>query len=344
MNPYLHRAFVLGMAALAPLGARAALIDRSEVTLTAFANHTSSAPPRNDAGLATAPHRGPQVVEARALVNAGDRTVPFPNLPTHQTQAFASAAGDNFGAFGVGVSGFFFVGSLPPHALAAGGSFAQTLTNNSSETVAMFTEFFIPEPTTRFFGIGDFFPAGRDPALDAFAQVEVRMFTHVTHPDGTVTDATAFDYGMEVARDAGTGTIVATALNDALPERPTEFDASDGSFGFRMPALRLTHFLLANLAPGDVLEFRYDYLARARTGFGETGVFAASGDPFDLSANAGAFDFSFESGTTSVAEPASAMLVGVAALALWPFTGRRRRIFRPRKRGCWSYTRRSGQC
>jgi hypothetical protein len=343
MNPNLRRASLLALTALVPLGARADLIDRSDVTLTAFANYTSSAPPRNDAAFATAPHRGPQVVEARALVNAGDESLPFPNLPTRQTQGFASAAGDNFGAFGVGVSGFFFIGSLPPNALAAGGTFAQTLTNNSSDTVAMFTEFFIPEPTTRFFGIGNFFPAGADPARDAFAHVEVRMFTHVTHLDGTVTDETALDYGMDVARDPATGTIVARALDNSLPERPAEFDEPDGSFGFRMPALRLTHFLLANLAPGDVLDFRYDYFARASTGFGETAVFAASGDPFDLSANGGSFDLSFAS-ISAVAEPASALLVGVGAVALWPFTGRRRRIFRPRKRGSPAYTRRSRQC
>lgn len=328
MNRQMRRVAFLVAFATVPVCAQADLVDLSDVDLNAFANFSSSAPPRNDAGAASGPFRGIDLIEARALVHAGSpNTLPFPNVPTSQTEAFASAAGDNFGAFGVGVSGFFFIGSLPPNALAAGGTFAQTITNHSADTVALITDFFIPAPTTRFFGIGNSFPPGVDPARDASALVEVRMFTHVTHPDGTVDDRTALDYGMTVGRDPGSGDLVATALDSGLPEEPTRFDVFDGSFGFVMPALHLEHFLLANMGPGDVVDFSYDYFARASTGFGETGVFAASGDPFDLSAG-GRFDLEIGAAPPATTpEPSTSMLLGAAILALWPFARGRCRIF-----------------
>jgi hypothetical protein len=339
LNP--PRLIAVAAAALAPVCARADLVDSSDVTLTAFANYSSSQPPRNDASLATgSPFRGAPIVEARALVNAGSESLPFPHTPTQQVEGFASAAGDNFGTFGVGVSGFFFIGSLPPNALAAGGTFAETLTNNSStDSIQVFTDFLIPQPTTRFFGIGNFFPPNADPARDASASVEVRMFTHITHPDGTVDDETAFDYGIRVARDVATGTLVAREIGDFVFETPTEFDEPDGSFGFSVPALHLTHFLLGDMGPGDVLDFTYDYFARVSTGFGETAVFAASGDPFDLNAG-GRVDLAFE-GPAQTPEPATLSLLGTAALALWPFTSGTRRIFRARRRRPPTYTSRS---
>jgi hypothetical protein len=43
--------------------------------------------------------------------------------------------------------------------------------------------------------------------------------------------------------------------------------------------------------PGESLEFGYDYFATASTGFGETAVFAAIGDPFNLTTGGGRFEF-----------------------------------------------------
>lgn len=40
-----------------------------------------------------------------ALTRATGQTLPFPNLPTSQTTAFASSAGTDVGVFGVGASG-----------------------------------------------------------------------------------------------------------------------------------------------------------------------------------------------------------------------------------------------
>jgi hypothetical protein len=54
--------------------------------------------------------------------------------------------------------------------------------------------------------------------------------------------------------------------------------------------LLLNDFPLVTIGPGDILKFTYEYFASASTGFGETGIFAAIGDPFDLSAGGGRFD------------------------------------------------------
>jgi hypothetical protein len=93
------------------------------------------------------------------------------------------------------------------------------------------------------------------------------------------------------------------------------------------------------MGPGDVLDFTYDYFARASTGFGETAVFAASGDPFDLSAGG---SVGLDVGSAGQApEPATLPLLGTAALALWPFAAQRRRTLRARTRRATTYTCRS---
>ena len=51
------------------------------------------------------------------------------------------------------------------------------------------------------------------------------------------------------------------------------------------------NFSFGSVGPGESLEFGYDYFATASTGFGETAVFAAIGDPFDLTAGGGHFEF-----------------------------------------------------
>ena len=50
-------------------------------------------------------------------------------------------------------------------------------------------------------------------------------------------------------------------------------------------------FSFSSIRPGESLEFGYDYFAIVSTGFGESGVFAAIGDPFDLSASVDHFEF-----------------------------------------------------
>ncbi|MGH8798525.1 MAG: hypothetical protein ACREXI_15810 [Caldimonas sp.] len=302
MNSRIRCAAWLLATAAAPLSTYADDIQRSDAELTAFATFSAQGvPDQHDFAANSGPFVG-LPIEAKALVRTGGLAglaIPFPNLPTSQTQAFASSAVDTFGFFGVGVSGFFFGGSLPPNALAAGGAFSRTFTNDSELTQSLNVSFFIPAPTLRLFGnIGDFFPAGADPARDANASVEVRMLAKVTHPDGTIDDAILLDYGLRLLREPVSGAL------DALPLGPLgsveRFDEPDGSFGFRLPDLKLVDFRFVDMDPGDVEEFSYDFFAQASTGFGETAVFAASGDPFDLSAGGGV---DLQVGAAAVAAP-----------------------------------------
>jgi len=78
------------------------------------------------------------------------------------------------------------------------------------------------------------------------------------------------------------------------------FDEPDGSLVFRvLPVTK--DFSFSSIRPGESLEFGYDYFAIASTGFGESGVFAAIGDPFDLSASVD--HFRVPGGRGSTAEP-----------------------------------------
>jgi len=216
--------------------------------------------------------------------------VPFPNLPNTVGSAFASAA--QFGdLFGVGVNGFFFRNSLPPNTLLAKGSFAQTITNSSTVSESVVVDFFIPRSTISFFGVGNSFPAGADPARDASAAVSTRMVAKITHPDGSSDETVFLDYGMQIFREQTSGELKPIASRDAFGAVLGPVFNFDGSFDFTLPELDVDNVSLAPflppLHPGEVMEFSYDYFATASTGFGETGIFAAIGDPFDLSAGGG---------------------------------------------------------
>jgi hypothetical protein len=134
---------------------------------------------------------------------------------------------------------------------------------------------------------------------------------------------------MTVERDPNLGLILATPLADA-DGLIDFFVEDDGSFGFDLPFLTLVDFAFRDVGPGESLQFGYDYIATARTGFGETGVLALIGDPFTLS---GGSPFEIRVGdalpplpeTTSVPEPATLTLLGLGCLAIRPLIGRRRR-------------------
>jgi hypothetical protein len=312
MNDHIRRAVLLLLAAWAPASASAAIVDESDVDLTAFASYSAQASPtRSDFAAQSAPFDGSDLIEVEVLVH-GDG-IPFPNLPTTQTQAFASSAGDNFGAFGVGVNGFFFPNSLPPNDLVASGTFRETITNNSTGTVPVTVDFFVPASTIRFFGVGNSFPSGADPARDATASLEVKMLTKLTHPDGSIVEDVALDYGMSVLREPVSGVLFAFPLSD-VGGSLSRFDEPDGSFGFQLSSLLLNDSPLVRVGPGDVFELKYEYSAKASTGFGETGVFAAIGDPFDLTVGGG--HLALQVGEP-VPEPSLALVLASGALAAW---------------------------
>ena len=245
------------------------------------------------------------------LLAGGGLAIPFPNQPTSQTQAFASSAADATGFFGVGVSGFFFRNSLPPNDLVASGSTSQSITNNSTVTLPLFVDFFIPAPTLQFQNVGNSFPFGLDPDLDAFALAGITLSTRLTHPDGTTVKKDLLNYGVRSFREPVSGVFGALPLGSGSPVKFFDFD----SFGFQMPDLAGEDFSLGEIGPGDTLEFTYDYFAQASTGFGETGVFAAIGDPFNLSVGGGRFDLQLGAvpPTPGVPEPGC-----VGAARTWP--------------------------
>jgi hypothetical protein len=187
--------------------------------------------------------------------------------------------------------------------------------------VALIVDFFIPDPTIPLFGVENFFPVGVDPARDVSAEVSIRMLSKIMHPDGSIAEDILLDYGMRLVRDTN-GAL--TAIPSAIDLQPIEFLEPDGSFGFVLPALDVINFVLPAIGPGDILEFSYDYFATASTGFGETGVFAAIGDPFNLSTGGGRVDIRALP-PSAVPEPATLATFGLGLVVLGIRARRRRR-------------------
>ena len=319
----ISQAALLLIAGLLPASGSAATIDLSDVRISARATFSSQrVPEKSDVDIKVAPPD--QLLQAaQALVIDG---LPFPNQPNSQNAGFASSAGVVGGIFGVGVNGLHFQNSLPPNHYFASGTWTQTMTNNSAVTQVSNAIISVPAPTLRFFGVGNSFPAGADPDLDASAAVNIRLFSNLTHTDGSVEETILFEYGMHTLRAPIVGVLLADPTNDALGAL-SRFDEPDGSFGFRLLAVT-KNFSFGSVGPGESLEFGYDYFATASTGFGETGVFAAIGDPFNLSTTGGRFEFhvSDASVPSSVPEPGSSLTTfGISLVVLGIFAHRRRR-------------------
>ena len=289
----------------------------SDVGLTARATFSSQrvTPEKSDFDTKTAPPD--QLLQAaQALVIEG---LPFPNQPNSQNAGFASSAATVGGVFGVGVNGLHFENSLPPNRYFASGRWTQTLTNSSTVTQVSSATISVPAPTIRLFGVGNSFPVGANPDLDATASVDIRLTSKLTHADGSVVETILFDYGMHTLRAPIVGVLLADPTDDALGNL-SRFDEPDGSFGFRLlPVLK--NFSYGAVRPGESLEFGYDYFATASTGFGETAVFAAIGDPFDLTTG-GRFDVQ----VSDIPEPSARVLM---ALGLATLGAVRRQASRP---------------
>ena len=312
MNAHFRHAALLLVAALAPLSVTAQDffgINFSDVTLRAFA---SVATQREPIKTATDTHSAPRADPNEANVLLRARGIPFPNLANSVGSAFASSAGTNAGVFGVGVNGFFFTNSLPPDALLASVTFSQTITNNAANAVTLFADITIPAPTIQLFGVGDFFPAGVDPRRDVTASVNASFLTRITHPDGTVVNGQPLDYGIFLFRNPITGILTGVDADGALLPR---FQQPDGSFGFQLPNFHEDNLALGEIAPGDRIELTLDYVASASTGFGETGIFAAIGDPFHLSAAGSGLDIRVGA-AAAIPEPSTWTLLAAGLLAV----------------------------
>jgi len=325
MTTRISQAALLLIAGFAPVSVSADSIELSDVRITARATFSSQRVPEiSDFAVKVAP--ADQLLQAaQALVIEG---LPFPNQPNSQNAGFASSAGVVGGIFGVGVNGLHFQNSLPPNRYFASGTWSQTLTNNSAVTQVSSGAISVPAPTIRFFGVGNSFPPGADPDLDASAAVNIRLTSKLTHADGSVEETVHFAYGMHTLRAPIVGVLLADPTDDALGAL-SRFDEPDGSFGFRLlPVVR--GFSFSSVGPGESLEFGYDYFATASTGFGETGVFAAIGDPFNLTTGGGSFEFQVgDALPNSVPEPGSLTTFGIGLTVLCLFALRRRPLRLP---------------
>jgi hypothetical protein len=104
----------------------------------------------------------------------------------------------------------------------------------------------VPAPTIRFFGVGNSFPPGADPDLDASAAA-----SKLTHTDGSVAETVHFEYGMHLLRAPIVGVLLADPTDDALGAL-SRFDEPDGSFGFHLlPVVR--GFSFSSVGPGESL-------------------------------------------------------------------------------------------
>jgi hypothetical protein len=312
------------LAALTPSEVRADILTQSDVRLAAFAEFSSQRVPQITDSASNSAPPSQVFTNAQALVKSG---LPFPNVPNSQNSGFASSTTTVGGVFGVGVNGFFLQNSLPPNFYGASGEWSTSITNNTTSNEIVALDFTIPNPTFQFFGnIGDFFPPGANPALDAQAVVNITLRSTLTRADGSVVDTVHLDYGMRTERDPQTGVLGVVPTPDG--GSASRFDEPDGSFGFQLGLKFLVDFILGDLAPGDRLDFRYDYFAQASTGFGETAVFAAIGDPFNLTLgspiNLKLLDAEPQPPTPTVPEPATLTMLGLGLVAVRAVAGRRR--------------------
>jgi hypothetical protein len=319
MNTRILTAVLLLVAVLTPASESAPLI--SNVELAAFGRFSTQLQPvKADADLKSGPP-GRQTAAEVLVIADGVTAMPFPNVPTSQTRPFASSSANGAGEFGIGVNGFFFQNSLPPHQLRASGSFTQTILNVSESRQEAQAGFFIPAPTIRFFGVGDStFPPGADPARDAMATAVIDIVGTVTLANGATREFPLVDYGLQVLRAPPSTVLFPFPRRDGVG-KVTRFDEPDGSFGFLLPDLAGKFSIL--LDPGDSVQYVTTYVAEASTGFGETGVFAAIGDPFDISTGGGRIDIEVGPGA-AIPEPGTLGTFGVG-LVLVGISARRGR-------------------
>jgi hypothetical protein len=318
VNTQSRPAILALVAALAPGAASATLVFSDQSFTVSTRVSSQFAPSVEDRSDKVVPHDGFGGVESLSRADGE----PFPNRPNTVGSAFASAAHLAAGPAGVnsgvGVNGFFLKDSLPRNALSATATHSQTITNTSAtQTEPVFADIFVPAPTMHFFGVGKNFPFGNDPSRDVFADVRAELLLFVRHADGTTESVPVLTYGATTFRDALDGFELKVFPISPESTGITPFENDDGSFGFALPELNLVDVHLADIGPLESIDFNYLFSASASTGFGETGIFAAIGDPFDLSAGGGRLDIGQALGPVgAVPEPSTGILLAAGLLAL----------------------------
>lgn len=133
-----------------------------------------------------------------------------------------------------------------------------------------------------------------------------QITTSIRRLDRSLETAVLLDYGMRVARDPSTGLFTPTLSPDACS---LTVRAEFGRFPYDLVALDASFDAFATLAPGESGAISFDYFARAKNGVGETGYFAAIGDPFHITGSGGRWGFN----TVDGLDPATTALGRAAA-------------------------------
>jgi PEP-CTERM motif len=274
------------VAALAPTHITAATVDFITVTTEAdFIEGGLLIGPDVDTqtGLANGP-----VVEAESLVLTTGNFVP--GIPNSVGTGFGSAVGDSVGNFGVGVNSVAFRNASPASTTTAKGSILLVGRNDTSVPVSLLASFFIPAPVIFLSGGGLSVNPNIDPFLDFNALVDASVNLSVNRAVGPDEEISVLQYGMIAQRSP------VTRVMDVLVDPGTvglTIDRSGSSVRADLPSLTITNQIIATLDPGDEYLLDLSYIAFGRTGIGETGYFAAIGDPFDIVSGGGSLSVAF---------------------------------------------------
>ena len=223
MNKHIRSATLLLIAALAPVSVSAELIF-SDVEYTAFTSATTQLLPEvTDFDSTTVPIFSPASVQA--LSQPTVFSMGFPNIPNSVGSAFASAAQLTFRLERSKRRRRqrLLLRKFPsPERL---GSINDVLANPHQQfhnrDQVPDRGLLRPHPDHAVLRRREFLSPGVDPARDAFASVEARAITKITHPNGSIVENIVFDYGMRTLRSPppglpGSGVFMVVPLSPSL--------------------------------------------------------------------------------------------------------------------------------
>jgi hypothetical protein len=234
-------------------------------------------------GLANGP-----VFEAESLVLTTGTFVP--GIPDTVGTGFGSAVGDSVGNFGVGVNSLPFRNANPASTTTSKGSILSVDKNDTNVPMNLLASFFIPAPVIFLFGGEVSVNPNIDPFVDFNALVDASINLPVNRAAGPDEEISVLKYGMIAQRNSNT-----REMEILVDPGTAGLDVDRSSFDTRadLPALTITDKIIGTLSPSDEYLMDLSFTAFGRTGCGETGYFAAIGDPFEIVSGGGSLSVAF---------------------------------------------------